>query len=64
MELTVRPLHPLISHVEVPPLEAHMEGNADHTDRCWLTPEQKKELREVKPGVIGLAAKSTGVDAA
>jgi len=49
---------------EVPPLEARLEGNADHTDRCWLTPEQKKELREVRPGEIGLPDKQTGVNAA
>jgi hypothetical protein len=48
----------------VPPLEARLEGQPDHADRCWLTPEQKKQLREVRPGEIGLAAKSTGVDAA
>jgi peptide/nickel transport system ATP-binding protein len=43
---------------EVPPLEAHLEGNSGHCDRCWLTPEQKHELREVRPGVIGLATKA------
>jgi peptide/nickel transport system ATP-binding protein/oligopeptide transport system ATP-binding protein len=44
---------------EVPPLEARVEGQPDHRDRCWLTPEEKQERREVRPGVIGLAAKST-----
>ena len=56
--------HEFSKCIEVPPLEARVEGSADHHDRCWLTPEQKKELREVRPGEIGLAAKSTGVDAA
>ena len=40
---------------EVPPLEARV--SAEHTDRCWLTPEQKRERREVEPGEIGLRPK-------
>src|SRR5215208_2484630 len=56
--------HEFSKCIEVPPLEARVKGNADHRDRCWLSPEQKKQLREVRPGEIGLAAKSTGVDAA
>jgi peptide/nickel transport system ATP-binding protein len=56
--------HEFSKCIEVPPLEARLGGQPDHTDRCWLTPEQKKQLREVRPGEIGLAAKSTGVDAA
>jgi peptide/nickel transport system ATP-binding protein len=56
--------HEFSKCIEVPPLEARIEGQLEHTDRCWLTPEQKKQLREVRPGEIGLAAKSTGVDAA
>jgi oligopeptide/dipeptide ABC transporter ATP-binding protein len=43
---------------EVPPLEGRVEGQPGHRDRCWLTPEEKKERREVRPGEIGLAAKS------
>jgi peptide/nickel transport system ATP-binding protein len=43
---------------EVPPLEARVEGQPGHSDRCWLTPEEKKERREVRPGEIGLEAKS------
>jgi peptide/nickel transport system ATP-binding protein len=43
---------------EVPPLEARMDGQPAHLDRCWLTPEEKRERREVRPGVIGLEAKS------
>src|SRR5215218_2480887 len=49
---------------EVPPLEARLEGQPDHRDRCWLTPEEKQERREVRPGVIGLEAKSTQADVA
>jgi peptide/nickel transport system ATP-binding protein len=56
--------HEFAKCVEVPPLESRLEGHPEHRDRCWLTPEQKKQLREVRPGEIGLAAKSTGIDAA
>jgi hypothetical protein len=38
----------------VPGLEARLPENPDHRDRCWLTPERKKTLREVEPGRIGL----------
>jgi oligopeptide/dipeptide ABC transporter ATP-binding protein len=37
---------------EVPPLEARVGGG--HEDRCWLSPEQKKTLRVMKSGDIGL----------
>ena len=40
---------------EVPGLEARLPGDPNHRDRCWLTPEQKKSLREVE-GRIGLEA--------
>jgi peptide/nickel transport system ATP-binding protein len=43
---------------EVPPLEARIEGSPAHLDRCWLTPDEKRERREVRPGEIGLEAKS------
>jgi peptide/nickel transport system ATP-binding protein len=39
---------------EVPGLEARLPGAPDHRDRCWLTAEQKKTMREVEPGRIGL----------
>ena len=42
---------------EVPPLEAHLERQPGHQDRCWLSVEQKRELREVEPGEIGLRSK-------
>jgi oligopeptide/dipeptide ABC transporter ATP-binding protein len=38
----------------MPPLEARVGG--DHTDRCWLSVEQKKALRVVSSGEIGLEA--------
>jgi oligopeptide/dipeptide ABC transporter ATP-binding protein len=38
---------------EVPPLEVR-GGETGHPDRCWLSPEQKRSLRVVKGGLIGL----------
>jgi oligopeptide/dipeptide ABC transporter ATP-binding protein len=38
---------------ELPALEARVPGKPGHTDRCWLEPDQKRELREVE-GRIGL----------
>ncbi|HEX4670592.1 MAG TPA: ABC transporter ATP-binding protein [Solirubrobacterales bacterium] len=40
-----------------PPLEARLADAPDHRDRCWLTPEQKREKRQVG-GQIGLEAPS------
>jgi peptide/nickel transport system ATP-binding protein len=42
---------------EVPPLEAHVQGQPEHRDRCWLGVDEKRANREVLPGEIGLAAK-------
>jgi peptide/nickel transport system ATP-binding protein/oligopeptide transport system ATP-binding protein len=42
---------------KVPPLEARVEGSPAHRDRCWLSPERKRQLREIEPGEIGLAPK-------
>jgi peptide/nickel transport system ATP-binding protein len=40
---------------EVPPLEVRIdEGN--HADRCWLSAEQKRNLRVLESGDIGLEA--------
>jgi peptide/nickel transport system ATP-binding protein len=50
--------HAFAKCMEVPPLEARREGQTGHLDRCWLTPQQKRELREVRPGEIGLEAKA------
>jgi peptide/nickel transport system ATP-binding protein len=41
----------------VPPLEARVQGQAEHRDRCWLSVDDKRVKREVLPGEIGLAAK-------
>jgi peptide/nickel transport system ATP-binding protein/oligopeptide transport system ATP-binding protein len=49
--------HEFAKCTEVPPLEPRVGPKSQHTDRCWLTPEQKRERREVQPGEIGLAAK-------
>jgi peptide/nickel transport system ATP-binding protein/oligopeptide transport system ATP-binding protein len=51
--------HEFSKCTEVPPLEARLEGSPAHLDRCWLTPEEKHERREVRPGEIGLEVKST-----
>ena len=40
---------------QLPPLESGLEGAPEHLDRCWLTPEQKRERRLVE-GRIGLEA--------
>jgi peptide/nickel transport system ATP-binding protein len=42
---------------EDPPLEARLSGHPDHCDRCWLSPAEKREKREVRDGQIGLEAK-------
>ena len=47
---------------KTPPLEARIEGNPEHRDRCWLSVEEKRERREVRPGEIGLGEKE-GVSA-
>jgi peptide/nickel transport system ATP-binding protein len=38
---------------QVPGLEARLPDAPDHRDRCWLSPEQKRERRQVE-GRIGL----------
>ncbi len=40
---------------EMPALDAHLADSPDHRDRCWLSPERKRTLREVE-GQIGLEA--------
>ena len=40
---------------QLPGLEARLPDAADHRDRCWLTPERKREKRQVE-GQIGLEA--------
>jgi peptide/nickel transport system ATP-binding protein len=40
---------------ELPPLEARLADAPSHCDRCWLSPERKREKRQVA-GQIGLEA--------
>jgi len=40
---------------ELPGLESRLPEAPEHRDRCWLTPEQKREKRQVE-GQIGLEA--------
>jgi peptide/nickel transport system ATP-binding protein/oligopeptide transport system ATP-binding protein len=40
---------------KMPALEARRPDSPDHRDRCWLTPEEKRQKREVE-GQIGLEA--------
>jgi peptide/nickel transport system ATP-binding protein len=40
---------------QLPGLDARLPDAPDHRDRCWLTPEQKREKRQVE-GQIGLEA--------
>jgi oligopeptide/dipeptide ABC transporter ATP-binding protein len=42
---------------KVPPLEARVDGQPDHRDRCWLSVDEKRAKREVRPGEIGLDSK-------
>jgi peptide/nickel transport system ATP-binding protein len=42
---------------ETPGLDQRLPDGTGHRDRCWLSPEDKRRLREVAPGVIGLRAK-------
>jgi peptide/nickel transport system ATP-binding protein/oligopeptide transport system ATP-binding protein len=55
--------HEFAECANVPPLEARVEGQPDHQDRCWLPPDEKRVKREVTPGEIGLGEKR-GAEAA
>ena len=50
--------HEFAQCTQVPPLESRGDERSEHRDRCWLTGEQKRELREVRPGEIGLEDKA------
>ena len=41
---------------KAPPLEARLEGEPQHADRCWLSVEDKRTRREVRGGEIGLSS--------
>jgi len=45
--------------VQVPALDARLPDAPGHLDRCWLGPEDKRRLRLVSDGQIGLAAETT-----
>ncbi|HEX6667683.1 MAG TPA: ABC transporter ATP-binding protein [Solirubrobacterales bacterium] len=47
--------HEFSKCTQVPGLEPRLPDAAQHCDRCWLTPEQKREKRQVE-GQIGLEA--------
>jgi oligopeptide/dipeptide ABC transporter ATP-binding protein len=42
---------------KTPPLESRVPKAPGHLDRCWLPCDQKRKLREIEPGVIGLLPK-------
>ena len=41
----------------VPPLASRVGDGPGHLDRCWLSVDEKRSRREVRPGEIGLAGK-------
>jgi oligopeptide/dipeptide ABC transporter ATP-binding protein len=47
---------------QLPGLDARLPDAPDHHDRCWLTPEQKREKRQVE-GQIGLEAPASEASA-
>ena len=49
--------HEFAKCAQRPELEARLSDAPGHRDRCWLTPEQKREKRQVE-GQIGLEAAS------
>ena len=49
--------------IEVPPLESRVNGQPNHRDRCWLSLEDKRQRREVRPGEIGLPDKDEDEEA-
>ena len=47
--------------IDVPPLESHDAGSAEHVDRCWLSLSAKRELRVVGDGIgLPVAAGAEG----
>jgi peptide/nickel transport system ATP-binding protein/oligopeptide transport system ATP-binding protein len=49
--------HEFAECTNIPPLEGGVPGTPEHLDRCWLSLEEKRVKREVRPGEIGLADK-------
>jgi len=50
--------HEFAKCTSVPPLEGRLAESKQHRDRCWLSPEDKRE-RRVVDGEIGLAFENT-----
>jgi len=48
--------------LKVPALAIHVPEAPEHLDRCWLPLAEKRKLREVAPGEIGLAVKDGAAD--
>ncbi|MFL5868576.1 MAG: ABC transporter ATP-binding protein, partial [Thermoleophilaceae bacterium] len=42
--------HEFSECTKVPPLEARLPGEPQQRDRCWLSVEEKRTLREIAPG--------------
>jgi len=49
--------HEFAKCADTPSLEVRGRGGEGHADRCWLALEDKRRLREVAPGEIGLASR-------
>ena len=49
--------HEFAECTNIPPLEGGVPGTPEHLDRCWLSLEEKRVKREVRPGEFGLADK-------
>ena len=53
--------HEFAECTKVPLLVSQLEDQPDHKDRCWLSAEDKRARREVRPGEIGLGSKEGAV---
>jgi peptide/nickel transport system ATP-binding protein len=49
--------HEFAECMKVPALESHVTDHPEHKDRCWLSVDEKRSKREVRPGEIGLASR-------
>ena len=50
--------HEFAECAKVPPLEARVDGQPDHRDRCWMSVEEKRTKREVGPARSGCRTRS------
>jgi peptide/nickel transport system ATP-binding protein len=53
--------HEFAECTRVPPLASQLADQPNHRDRCWLSVEDKRAQREVRPGEIGLGSKEGAV---